>query len=232
MYSLDVIVPFYNEENYLEESVNNLLREKIHSKIYLVNNNSNDRSKEIALKLCKENKDILYIETGITKGKGFGIQCAIESLESTHTIIHDADLEYFPKDIKKLREKSEEFKDAIILGSRFLGDANRDNKYKRTIFANKFLSKFFSIVFNVKITDVSTCYKLLPNKYLKKMRLSENGFSIEIEMVAKYLKFANPKIVEVPIDYKGRTFEEGKKINVIDGVKYLIKTIYYRFYKL
>ena len=202
------------------------------SKIYLVNNNSNDRSKEIALKLCKENKDILYIETGITKGKGFGIQCAVESLESTHTIIHDADLEYFPKDIKKLREKSEEFKDAIILGSRFLGDANRDNKYKRTIFANKFLSKFFSIVFNVKITDVSTCYKLLPNKYLKKMRLSENGFSIEIEMVAKYLKFANPKIVEVPIDYKGRTFEEGKKINVLDGVTYLIKTIYYRFYKL
>ena len=76
-------------------------------------------------------------------GKGLGIQTAIQHLESTHTIIHDADLEYFPDDIKTMKELSKNNENSLILGSRFIGEKERLNKYRRTIFANRFLSNFF-----------------------------------------------------------------------------------------
>jgi len=232
MYTLDVIVPFYNEEKLLGESVTNLIKANIHDKIYLVNNNSSDNSKEVAQLLTRGREDIFYLEANESMGKGAGIQTAIEYLESTHTIIHDADLEYFPEDIKVMKEFSKKNENSLVLGSRFIGDKERINKYRRTIFANRFLSSFFSFIYGYSVSDIATCYKLIPNKYLKKMNLSENGFSIEIEIIAKYLKMNSPKIIEVPIRYNGRTFEEGKKINIQDGIQYIIKILYYKFLRL
>jgi len=232
MYSLDVIVPFYNEEKLLGESVKNLIKANIHDKIFLVNNNSSDNSKEVAQLLTRGREDIVYLETKESMGKGLGIQTAIEYLESTHTIIHDADLEYFPEDIKAMKELSKKNENSLVLGSRFIGDKERINKYKSTFFANRFLSSFFSLIYGYSVSDIATCYKLIPNKYLKKMNLSENGFSIEIEIIAKYLRMNSPKIIEVPIRYKGRTFEEGKKINILDGIQYIIKILYYKFLRL
>lgn len=232
MYSLDVIVPFYNEEKFLEESVTNLIKANIHDKIYLVNNSSTDNSKEIAQLLSRDREDIVYLETKFSMGKGLGIQTALQHLESTHTIIHDADLEYFPDDIKAMKELSKKNENALVLGSRFIGDKERLNKYRRTIFANRFLSNFFSFIHGYSVSDIATCYKLIPNKYFKKINLSENGFSIEIEIVAKYLKMDKSEIIEVPIRYEGRTFEEGKKIKLSDGFQYIIKILYYKFLRL
>tara|TARA_B100000282_G_scaffold295036_1_gene273436 strand:+ start:842 stop:1540 length:699 start_codon:yes stop_codon:yes gene_type:complete len=232
MYSLDVIVPFYNEEEFLKESVTNLINANVHDKIYLVNNCSTDNSKEIAQSIIRDREDIVYVETNVTMGKGLGIQTAIQYLESSHTIIHDADLEYFPDDIKTMKELSKENENSLILGSRFIGEKERLNKYRRTIFANRFLSKFFSFIHGYSVSDIATCYKLIPNKYFKEMNLSEKGFSIEIEIIAKYLKMDEPQIIEVPIRYKGRTFEEGKKIKLSDGFQYIIKILYYKFLKI
>ena len=232
MYSLDVIVPFYNEEKFLKESVTNLINANVHDKIYLVNNCSTDNSKDIAQSFSRDREDIVYLETNVTMGKGLGIQTAIQHLESTHTIIHDADLEYFPDDIKTMKELSKNNENSLILGSRFIGEKERLNKYRRTIFANRFLSNFFSFLHGYSVSDIATCYKLIPNKYFKKMNLSENGFSIEIEIIAKYLKMNEPQIREVPIRYKGRTFEEGKKIKLSDGLQYVVKILYYKFLKI
>ena len=80
MYSLDVIVPFFNEEDFLEESVNNLIKTKVYDHIYLVNNNSTDKSKEIALQLVQNNSNITYLETNNEKGKGVGLKKAIENM--------------------------------------------------------------------------------------------------------------------------------------------------------
>tara|TARA_A100001011_G_scaffold378513_1_gene443343 strand:- start:351 stop:1049 length:699 start_codon:yes stop_codon:yes gene_type:complete len=230
MYSLDVIVPFFNEEDFLENSVNNLIKAKVHDHIYLVNNNSTDKSKEIAERLTKMNNDITYLETNNLKGKGVGIKKALENLNSTHTVIHDADLEYVPNDLIKMKEISMENPKSLILGSRFIGNISRENKYKRTIFANKFLSKLFSFVHRSNISDVATCYKLIPTKDLINMNISEKGFSVEIEIISKYLKTKNSNVLEVPIRYIGRTFEEGKKISLFDGFQYLYKIFYYRLF--
>ena len=229
MYSLDVIVPFYNEESFLEESVNRLLSADIHNTIYLVDNNSTDSSSRIALNLSTKRDDVVYVETKNKPGKGVGIRTAIESVLATHVVIHDADLEYFPEDLKGMKKISIDNPRSLILGSRFIGNKKRKNNYKRTIFANKFLSAFFSLVYSHKVSDVATCYKLLPSDLLKSMNLKEDGFAIEIEILAKYLKNPTPQILEEPISYEGRTYEEGKKISLLDGFSYIFKTLVYRF---
>ena len=227
-YSLDVIVPFYNEERYLKQSVERLLRAKIHNKIYLVNNNSTDSSINIAKKFASESQDIEYIETSSQAGKGVAIREAIPYLNGTHVVIHDADLEYFPDDIIAMKRISQDNNDTMMIGSRFIGNKTRENNYIRTIAANKLLSFFFSIVHSEKISDIATCYKLLPTNILKEIELKEDGFAIEVEITAKFLKANNSKILEVPIKYEGRTYAEGKKITTLDGLRYIFASLIYK----
>jgi hypothetical protein len=91
------------------------------------------------------------------------------------------------------------------------------------------MSSFFSLLNNYQVSDIATCYKLMPTSFFKQMDIKENGFSIEIEIVAKFLKY-NKSIKEIPIRYEGRSYEEGKKIKTSDGFKYLLNTVKYRFF--
>ncbi len=90
------------------------------------------------------------------------------------------------------------------------------------------MSFFFSIIHNYKVSDIATCYKLFPQNFFTSVSLVEKGFSIEIELISKFLKY-NKSIVESPIRYEGRSYNEGKKIKLIDGLYYLLNTIKYRF---
>jgi len=226
--SLSVIVPFYNEGDLLEKSVNRLLKNNIYEQILLIDNNSTDNSPNIAKNLASNNKNIFSFKTDIRKGKGVALARAKDLITSTHVVIHDADLEYFPDDIFEMFEVSKQYPNSMILGSRFIGTKERKNVYSRTYLANKMMSIFFSIINFYNISDIATCYKLMPSDFFKKTNLRENGFSIEIEMLSKFLKF-NRSIKEVPIKYEGRSYSEGKKIKTIDGIKYLFNTIKYRF---
>ena len=90
------------------------------------------------------------------------------------------------------------------------------------------MSLFFSLVNLYYVTDIATCYKLMPSSFFKDVVLVEKGFSIEVELLSKFLK-KNNSILEVPIKYEGRSYTEGKKIKTSDGFRYLINTIKYRF---
>jgi len=226
--NLSVIVPFFNEEQLLEKSVKRLISNNIFNTIYLVDNNSTDRSSEIAKKLEDANKNIKLFKTNSEKGKGVALSFSREMIQTSHVIIHDADLEYFPDDIVEMFELAKQNTKSLILGTRFNGEKNRENIYIRTYFANKFMSFFFSLINFYKVSDVATCYKLMPSVFFKNTDLKEKGFSIEIELLAKFLKF-NRSIIEVPIKYEGRSYSEGKKIKAIDGFKYLLATVKYRF---
>ena len=95
MQNLSVIVPFFNEENFLEISVQRLLDNDIYNEIILVDDCSTDSSSSIATKLELENEKVIYLKTQDNGGKGYAVASAINLLSSTHTVIHDADLEYF-----------------------------------------------------------------------------------------------------------------------------------------
>ena len=149
-------------------------------------------------------------------------------MNTSHVVIHDADLEYFPVDIVKMYEKALTNQNSLILGSRFIGSKKRENVYLRTYVANRVMSIFFSLVNFYWVSDVATCYKLMPSNFLKNISIKEQGFSIEIEMLSKFLKY-NRNIHEVPISYEGRSYEEGKKIKVSDGIMYIVNTLKYIF---
>ena len=228
MINLTAIVPFYNEENTLKQSVERLLNEDIFSEIILSDDNSSDNSLEIAKTLSNEYQHIKYISSDINLGKGNAINNAVSILNTSHVVIHDADLEYFPEDIVQMYKKAIANQNSLILGSRFIGAKKRKNVYLRTYFANRVMSTFFSLVNFYWVSDVATCYKLMPSNFLKNISIKEQGFSIEIEVLSKFLKY-NKHILEIPISYEGRSYDEGKKIKVTDGIMYIVNTLKYRF---
>lgn len=228
MNSLIVIVPIYNEEKFLSDSVNRLLAQNIYKKILLIDNNSIDNSYEIAKQLEKTNDNVIAYKTNNLQGKGVALAFAKNLITSTHVVIHDADLEYFPEDIVKMFDIARKHPDSLILGSRFIGVRSRKNIYLRTYFANKIMSQFFSLVNFYKVTDVASCYKLFPTNFYKNVDIFEKGFSVEVELLSKFLKY-NKSIIETPIKYEGRTYDEGKKIKAIDGLFYILNTLRYKY---
>lgn len=227
--TLSVIIPFYNELTYLEKSINRILEVDIFDQVILSDDCSTDGSDEIAKEFSKNYDHILYICSQKNYGKGRALINSNQLITTSHVVIHDADLEYFPDDIIEMFEISKSNQNSLILGSRFIGLKERKNIYYRTFIANKLMSLFFSIVNFYHVSDVATCYKLMPTSFFQNIKLKENGFSIEIELLSKFLKY-NKDVVEVPIKYEGRAYSEGKKIKAYDGFSYLFNTLRYKFF--
>ena len=128
MNSLSVVVPIYNEEQFLEKSVERLIENDIYQNIILIDNNSSDNSYEIAKKLQNKYKKISIYKTDNIAGKGVVISFARKLIETSHIIVHDADLEYFPSDIVEMFDLAKKNPNSLILGSRFIGTKKRKNK--------------------------------------------------------------------------------------------------------
>ena len=221
-------MPFFNEENTLEMAVTNLVNEDFASEIILVNDGSNDKSYEIASSLQNKHKFIKLIESKENKGKGHALKLGINVASKKYIGVLDADLEYSPNDLKNLFKEIDINNLDIVCGSRFIGDFKRDNIYVRTYLANKFLSMFFSIIHREKVTDIATCLKVFRKTLFDSIDLKANGFSIEVEILAKTLSKSD-NFKEFPISYTARSYEEGKKIKLIDGFRYIYSIIRYSF---
>ena len=213
MHNLSVIIPFYNEHKFLLDSINSVLEIDIANQIILSDDFSNDGSEKIAEKLSEEYEFISYIRSNENKGKGNALNNAKDYIKTSHVVIHDADLEYFPSDIIEMYEVSKDYPESLILGTRFKGNKIRKNVYFRTGLANKVMSLFFSMVNFYKVSDVATCYKLMPTEFFQSIRLNEQGFSIEIEILSKFLKTKN-KIKEVQLNTKVEPIQKEKKLKL------------------
>ena len=206
----------------------------IKKEILIVNDGSTDETKQKLLKF-KKIKFIKIINLKKNYGKGYAVRQGIKHARGDLIIIQDADLEYNPEDIYKLLEPVKVHKAKFVIGSRVLSR----NIYERPngfisdllVFVNKFFSFVTSKIINQKITDPQSCYKLFTYNLAKKMILKENGFSFCNEIIFEAAKLG-VKIYEVPISYKGRSYKEGKKINIYDGLimfYFLIKNFFKKF---
>jgi glycosyltransferase involved in cell wall biosynthesis len=225
MTTLTAIVPFYNEAQTILLSLQNLEKVDILDEIILIDDGSTDNSHLLVKDFCLGKEKFKVFSSELNKGKGSALQNAQNHINTKYVVIHDADLEYNPQDLYSMYNLVDG--QNLVLGSRFIGDAHRTNIYKRTLLANKVMSAFFSVVHQKKISDVATCYKMMPSSFFKNIDFTEEGFSIEIEILSKFLK-QNRSISEVPIQYNGRTYEQGKKIKTKDGFLYLFNTLKYR----
>tara|TARA_B100000900_G_scaffold258831_1_gene220612 strand:- start:17979 stop:18677 length:699 start_codon:yes stop_codon:yes gene_type:complete len=225
--TLTAIVPVFNEELFLNESLERLLKISVIDEIILVDDCSTDNSLKIMQKLTLKNKKIRIYQCNSNVGKGGAIKVAFKKITTDYVVIHDADLEYNPEDIYHLYNEIQQDKNKFVIGTRFTKES-KPQIYKRTYFANKFLSFLFSLTYGINVSDIATCYKLIPSSYLMNTSFTENGFAIEVELLAKFLS-NNKNYSEIPISYTARSYEEGKKIKFLDGLRYIFVIFKYKF---
>ena len=212
---LSIKVPVYNEEKILLKSLKNLKNSKsaVEREIIVINDGSTDGS----AKVLKENKE-LYNKLLINEknmGKGYSIKKGLIEANGTHIIFHDADLEYDPKDITKFEKIFEDFKADAVLGSRFnYSDYTRSHNILNK-FANKLITLSFNLLYNTTFTDIYSCYFAYKKELIDPNLLETNGFNQHAEIICKVIK-KGKKFYEVPINYNGRSYSEGKKIKPID----------------
>jgi dolichol-phosphate mannosyltransferase len=213
---ISIIVPVYNEERTIDEVIKKIARKDfgLEKEIIVVNDGSVDSTREVLGRLNEKN--VRIINYSKNKGKGYVVRKGIKEAKGEIIAIQDADLEYNLDDLKNLIGIliKENFK--VIYGSRFL-EKNKHYKINSFYIANRLLSLLTSILYFRKITDMETCYKVFRKEALKEIKLNSKGFEFEPEITAKFIK-KGYKIKEIPISYKPRSKEEGKKIKWKDGV--------------
>lgn len=222
---LNIIMPVYNEQATLEEIVGRVLAQRYVDKLVIIDDHSKDRSLEIIKKLAKRDSRISYLANETNMGKGFSVRRGLSMVKDGIIIIQDADLEYYPEDYTKLLPKLDE--KTVVLGTRMRGKQT-GHEYAAAKMANAALTLTFNVLYGRKLTDMNTCYKVFKKKMLKGVELSENGFLIEPEILIALVK-KGYAIVEADIRYKGRTYEEGKKITAKDGIRQELFMIAERF---
>jgi len=228
---LSIIIPCYNESATILEIVNKILNLKynIEKEIILVDDFSDDGTKEIIRLNFLNHKDISVIFHDKNSGKGAAIKTAKKFVSGDIIIIQDADLEYDPNDYKKLIEPIINKETKVVYGSRVLNQnrySARGFTSKLRVFGNHVLTIISNILNKQKLTDAHTCYKVFSREVFDKINLEENDFSFCPEVTSKVSKLGY-EIIEVPISYNGRDYKNGKKIKFSDAFKALKTLIKY-----
>ena len=223
---LSIIIPCYNEKNFLPELVSLVKNSPVDEKeIILVDDGSNDGTTELIRSHVESEVDkVIY--HGENRGKGAAIQSALKYVTGDLVIIQDADLEYDPNEYPKLMAPILEGKADVVYGSRFLGEGPHRVHLFWHYVGNKFLTILSNMFTNLNLTDMETCYKLFRTDIIKGIILHEKGFGIEPEITAKVAK-THCRIYETGISYYGRSYREGKKIQWKDGLRAIYFTVKY-----
>src|SRR5437762_1773765 len=238
--TLSILVPVYNEQYLVQPSLERLkilaespLLDRI--EIIVVDDGSTDntaavlREFETSVAGSPDPKlEWLFLRHRINQGKAAAIQTALVRANAELTVIHDSDLEYHPLDLLKMvRVFLDEQADAVF-GSRFLASEYRRVLFFRHELGNRFLTLLCNVVSDLNLTDMETCYKMVRTTLLKSIPLVGKGFEIEPEISIKLAK-RGARIFEVPIRYAGRTYQEGKKIDWMDGLRAIFAILRFGF---
>ena len=230
---LSVLMPSYNEEDWIEQIVEKVIRQKVEGindlEIVIVDDASRDRTKEIILALKKKyGAQIISVFHEKNCGKGSAVRTAIENMTGDICIIQDADLEYDPADYPLVLEPLISGRADCVYGSRFMGGQSKRVLFFWHYLGNKFLTLLSNMGTNLNLTDMETCYKAFRCDILKSIPLQCKRFGFEPEITAKIAR-RRCRIYEVGISYSGRTYEEGKKITWVDGIKAIFLIIKFWF---
>ena len=223
MPQLSVIVPVYNEAKTIRQILEKIDFLTLDKEIIVVDDGSTDETGKILREIRISHLKVIHHSSN--RGKGAAVLTALSHAQGEFVIIQDADLEYDPNDYSRLMQARIETNADIVLGARFT------KGYKGTFIpqlGNRFLTSLMNFLFQTKLNDTFTCYKLFRRETILQLSLEAQSFDIEIEIVAKAIQ-KKLKIQEVPILYHPRTYAEGKKIRWKDGIRAIFSIIKYRF---
>lgn len=223
---LSIIIPAYNEAKTIKKLLKKVekvkLQKGIKKEIILVDDFSSDGTRNI-LKQVKKHKVFFHEKN---QGKGAAVKTALNKATGDIILVQDADLEYDPQQIPVLIKPILENKTRVVYGSRELKPHN--HSCYRYFLGNKLLTLTTNLIFGSKLTDMETCYKVFTKEVIKSVHIDAKRFDFEPEITAKILK-RKEKIFELPIKYKPRKSEEGKKISWKDGVYAFCVLLKYKF---
>jgi len=228
---LSIIIPVFNEKNTIAEILKRIEAADLSvvKEIIIVDDFSTDGTKEI-LKTLENKYKIIYQPKN--SGKGAALRAGFEEATGDWLVVQDADLEYDPNDFKMMLEKIMEPGVQAVYGSRRLQHSYFKSRHSGYIYAfgGIFITWFTNLLYGTKITDEPTCYKMFKIDFLKSINLECERFEFCPEITAKIAR-RGVKIFEVPISYRPRHKNEGKKINWRDGLEALWTLLKYRFIK-
>jgi glycosyltransferase involved in cell wall biosynthesis len=214
---LTIVMPVYNEEARVGSAVKQVLEVDFPCdyELVIVDDGSTDATPAILGSLDDPRVRIMRQRN---QGKGAAVRAGAAQARGESLVILDADLEYDPRDIPRLLEPVLSGRTQVVFGSRQFGSHTAFSFWY--VMGNKFVTTFANVVFNCYISDLETCYKLMPTALYRDLGVKSKGFGMEAEVTGKLLR-RGIRPFEVPISYQARSRAEGKKITWVDGVEAL-----------
>jgi glycosyltransferase involved in cell wall biosynthesis len=218
MPDLSILVPIYNERPTIEEAIAQLRDVELpveSFELVLVDDGSTDGTREW-LQAQAFGPEVRLVLHDRNRGKGAAVRTALANAQGTYATIMDADLEYDPHSIAPLLRPLLEGDAEVVYGVRGF-EAHSAFSFWYVI-GNKSVSLAANVLFNTWLSDIMTCHKVLPTALFKALALREGGFAFEAEITAR-LVGSGVRIYEVPVTYRARSREAGKKLTALDGVR-------------
>ena len=215
---LSILMPVYNEEDRIADAVKQALDVQYPAEIemVIVDDGSRDGTAEILRGVGDARLKV--INHPRNRGKGAAIRTAVDNATGDYMVILDADLEYDPQDIPKLLEPVLDGRATVVYGNRTFGSHSSFSFWY--VMGNKAVTTAANMLYNCYLGDLETCFKLMPLSLYRSLNVHSRGFGMEAEVTGKLLR-RRIRPYEVPISYRARTREEGKKITWRDGVEAL-----------
>lgn len=222
MKKLSVIICCYNEQATIRDVIDRTKAVDLGSgwtrEIIVVDNFSTDGTREILQQIDDSEIRIVFHERNM--GKGMSIRTGVANMTGDYMIIQDADAEYDPAEHPRFCRKADETGAAAIFGSRVL-DGQVKYKYAHAYLGVRILTTMTNLLFGGHLTDVATATKMVRGDVVKSLNLTTTDFNLDFELPDKIL-LSGHQILEIPISYNPRTYEEGKKIKTRDGLRAMI----------
>lgn len=225
--SLGIVIPFFNESRTLSKLIHELqeLTDVEISQFIFVDDGSTDNSLEICKNELTNSKFSYEILEKANGGKSSAVKLGVQSLQTTHCLILDADLELYVSDISKLWDVViNGFSDFVFGFRTFRAHSSFTWRYSK---GNILISNIYGVLFNELISDIMCGYKLTTTDFIKKLPFAFSGFAMEIEIPLHMIK-NGLKPYEVEVKYSPRTRAEGKTISVLDAFSVISKMIFFK----
>jgi glycosyltransferase involved in cell wall biosynthesis len=225
-FKLSVVIPVYNEEKTVREVIARVLALPLPVEVVVVDDASTDGTRTV-LEEFRDVDGVKVIYHSRNRGKGAALQTGFQYISGDIVVIQDADLEYDPRDIVRVMKPILEGYSDVVYGSRFLADTSRGSSRLHRL-GNGLLTATSNLFTGLKLTDMETCYKAFRADVLGDIKIRQKRFGFEPEITAKIARHGH-RVIEVPVSYNARGWEDGKKIGIKDAINAFYCIVRYWF---